>query len=277
MQEETKTMLTRRSLVLAGGAMLLLPAALRAQSPALGTAARPLHVGVTSGVHAQVLEAVRDVLKRDNFELKITEFADFIQPNVALAAKEIDVNTYQHQPFLDAQKQQRGYDFVPVGKTVLTVMAVFSKKVMKLTDLPSGARVAIPNDPTNGGRALLLLAKAGVIGLKPGVDFRATVADITENPKRIRIVELEAASIARSLADVDAAAITGNYAVPAGLNPLMEGLAVEGTDSAYTVLVVVRRGDENQPWAKRLADAYAHPDVKAFVEKTFGGAVIVGA
>jgi D-methionine transport system substrate-binding protein len=270
-------MLTKRSLIMAGGAAVLLPNLARAQAAEFGTTARPLRVGVTSGVHGQVLEVVRDVLARDNFHIKITEFADFIQPNVALAANEIDVNTYQHQPFLDAQKQQRGYDFVPIGKTVLTVMGVFSRKYKALADLPNGARVAIPNDPTNGGRALLLLAKAGVFKLKEGADFRATVADITENPKRIRIVELEAASIARSLDDVDAAAITGNYAVPAGLNPIRDGLAVEGADSVYTVLVVVRRGDESKPWATRLARAYADPAVKEFVEKTFGGSVIVGA
>ncbi|RKK05354.1 MetQ/NlpA family ABC transporter substrate-binding protein [Pseudoroseomonas wenyumeiae] len=268
----------RRPFLLAVAGGLFLPAALRAQGAAeIGTAARPLRVGVTSGVHAQVLEQVRDVLARENFVVKITEFADFIQPNVALAGGEIDINTYQHQPFLDAQKAQRGYDFVPVGKTVLTVMGVFSRKVKNLADLPNGARVAIPNDPTNGGRALLLLAKAGVFKLRDGADFKATVADIAENPKRIRIVELEAASIARSLDDVDAAAITGNYAVPAGLNPLKDGLAVEGADSAYTVLVVTRRGDENKPWAQKLARAYADPAVKAFVEKTFGGSVIVGA
>ncbi|WP_419896789.1 MetQ/NlpA family ABC transporter substrate-binding protein [Roseomonas sp. USHLN139] len=273
-------MLNRRSLILAGGA-LLLPAlrlpALAQGAAEFGTAARPLRVGVTAGVHGQVLEVVRDVLARDNFQIKITEFADFIQPNVALAAGEIDVNTYQHLPFLEAQRQQRGYKFAVVGKTVLTVMGVFSKKYTKLADLPNGARVAIPNDPTNGGRALLLLAKAGVFSLKPGADYRATIADITENPKRIRIVELEAASIARSLQDVDAAAITGNYAVPAGLNPLKEGLAVEGADSAYTVLVVTREGDEAKPWATKLARAYADPAVKEFCDKTFGGSVIVGA
>jgi D-methionine transport system substrate-binding protein len=268
----------RRPLLLAAAGGLFLPRVLRAQGAAqIGTAERPCRVGVTSGVHAQVLEQVRDVLARDNFIVKITEFADFIQPNVALAAGEIDVNTYQHQPFLDAQKQQRGYDFVPVGKTVLTVMGVFSRKVKKLSDLPNGARVAIPNDPTNGGRALLLLAKAGVFKLRDGADFKATIADITENPKRIRIVELEAASIARSLEDVDAAAITGNYAVPAGLNPVKDGLAVEGADSVYTVLVVTRRGDEAKPWAQKLARAYADPAVKDFVEKTFSGSVIVGA
>jgi D-methionine transport system substrate-binding protein len=273
-------MLNRRSLILAGGA-LLLPALRRpafAQGAAeFGTAGRPLRVGVTAGVHGQVLEVVRDVLARDNFQIRITEFADFVQPNVALAAGEIDVNTYQHRPFLEAQQAARGYKFAVVGKTVLTVMGVFSRKFAKLDDLPSGARLAIPNDPTNGGRALLLLAKAGLIGLKPGADYRATIADITENPKRIRILELEAASIARSLQDVDAAAITGNYAVPAGLNPLKEGLAVEGADSVYTVLVVTRAGDEASPWALRLARAYADPAVKAFCDTTFGGSVIVGA
>jgi D-methionine transport system substrate-binding protein len=272
----------RRRLILAATALAGLPiAATRAQQgggeAAFGTAQRPLRVGVTSGVHAEVLEKVRDILARDGFVLRITEFADFIQPNAALQAGELDVNTYQHLPFLEAQRQQRGYDFVPVGKTVLTLMAVFSRRHKNLADLPQGARVAIPNDPTNGGRALLLLSQAGVFKLRPGADYRATVADITENPKRIRIVELEAAQIARSLEDVDAAAITGNYAVPAGLNPLRDGLAAEGPESVYTVLVVVRRADAQQPWAQRLAQAYGHPEVKAFVEQKFGGAVIPGA
>ncbi|MBR0645514.1 MetQ/NlpA family ABC transporter substrate-binding protein [Plastoroseomonas hellenica] len=262
-------LLTRRGLT---AAALLLPAAARAQE--FGSAARPLRVGVTSGVHAQVLEKVRDVLARDGFTMRITEFGDFIQPNAALAAGEIDVNTYQHLPFLEAQRAQRGYDFVPVGRTVLTLLAIFSRRHRSLDALPQGARIAIPNDPTNGGRALLLLARAGVITLRPGVDYRATVADIAENPKRVRILELEAAQIARSVADVDAAAITGNYAVPAGLNPLRDGLIAEGADSVYSVLVVVRRADAEAPWARRLAAGYAHPEVKAFVEQSFGGAVI---
>ena len=245
----------------------------RAQAP-IGTAARPLRVGVTSGVHAQVLEKVQEVLARDGLVLKITEFGDFIQPNAALAAGELDANTYQHLPFLEAQKQQRGYDFVPVGRTVLTLLAVFSKKHTALDALPQGARIAIPNDPTNGGRALLLLAKGGVIGLRPGLDYRASIADITSNPKRIRILELEAAQIARSLEDVDAGAITGNYAVPAGLNPLKDGLVAEGVDSVYSVLVVVHRANAEAPWAKALAAAYARPEVKAFVESSFGGAII---
>ena len=228
-------------------------------------------------MHAQVLERVRDVLKRDGFIVRITEFGDFIQPNAALAAGELDANAYQHRPFLDSQVAQRGYDFAAVGRTVLTVMGVFSRRHRSLADLPQGARVAIPNDPTNGGRALLLLARAGVVRLTPGSDFRATVADIADNPRRVRIVELEAAQIARALDDVDAAAITGNYAVPAGLNPVREALAVETADSAYTVLVVVRRSDAEAAWAGRLALGYAHPEVKNYVEREFGGAVIAGS
>ncbi|NGM20330.1 metal ABC transporter substrate-binding protein [Roseomonas stagni] len=256
---------------------LLLPGLAVAQAPELGTAARPLRVGVTQGVHGQTFEKVREVLARDGFVTRGIEFGDFIQPNAALAAGDLDANAYQHLPFLEAQRAQRGYDFVPVGKTVLTLMGVFSRRHRDLTALPQGARIAIPNDPTNGGRALLLLSEAGVFRLRAGADHRATIADITENPKRIRIVELEAASIVRALEDVDAAAITGNFAVPAGLNPLRDALARETEQSVYTVLVVVRRADAERPWARRLAQGYAHPEVKAFVESTFGGAVISGA
>ncbi|WP_270935575.1 MetQ/NlpA family ABC transporter substrate-binding protein [Falsiroseomonas oryzae] len=256
---------------------LILPGLAAAQPAELGTAARPVRVGVTQGVHAQTFEKVREVLAREGFVTRGIEFGDFIQPNAALAAGDLDANAYQHLPFLEAQRAQRGYDFVPVGRTVLTLMGVFSRRHRSLDALPAGARIAIPNDPTNGGRALLLLAKAGAFRLRPGVDHRATVADIAENPKRIRIVELEAASIVRALEDVDAAAITGNFAVPAGLNPLRDALTRETEQSVYTVLVVVRRRDEQAPWARRLAQGYAHPEVRTFVQDTFGGAVIPGA
>ena len=255
----------------------LWPVSVLAQGSELGTQARPVRVGVTQGVHGQTFEKVRDLLAADGFFTRSIEFGDFIQPNAALQAGDLDANAYQHLPFLEAQRAQRGYDFVPVGKTVLTLMGVFSKKHRSLDALPNGARVAIPNDPTNGGRALLLLAQSGVFTLRPGADHRATVADIAANPKRIRIVELEAATIVRALEDVDAGAITGNYAVPAGLNPLRDAVARETEQSVYTCLVVVRRANENALWARRIAQAYARPEVKEFVERTFGGAVIVGA
>lgn len=267
-------MLLRRSILTLPA---LLPTLAAAQGAESGSAARPLRVGVTNGVHAQVFEKVSEVLARDGFITRAVEFGDFIQPNAALAAGDLDANAYQHLPFLEAQRAQRGYDFVPVGKTVLTLMGVFSRRHRSLADLPAGGRIAIPNDPTNGGRALLLLAQNGAFRLRDGADHRATVADIADNPKRFRIVELEAASIVRSLQDVDAGAITGNYAVPAGLNPMRDALARETEQSVYTVLVVVRRADQDKPWARRLASGYAHPEVHAFVETTFGGAVIPGA
>ncbi len=270
----TRRLLVQSSLVLPG-AVLLTRAALAADE--IGTAARPLRVGVTSGVHAQVLERVQGVLAPKGLVMKITEFGDFIQPNAALAGGDLDVNVYQHRPFLEQQEHDRGYKFAVVGRTVLTAMAVFSRQYKHVADLPSGARVAIPNDPTNGGRALLLLQQAGLFKLTPGADWNATEADIAENPKNIRIVELEAAQIARALGDVDAAAITGNYAVPAGLDPLHASLAVEKGDSAYCCLVVVRAGDEAKPWAKTLASGYADPGVKQWVLDTFKGAVVPGA
>ena len=173
---------------------------------------------------------------------------------------------------------------VPGPSPVRTVADLKGRSVATLKgqtghflDLPAGARVAIPNDPTNGGRALLLLQDGGLLTLVAGADTRASVADIAGNPKKIRIVELDAAQIARSLDDVDAAAITGNYAVPAGLDPLHDSLAVEKPDSAYCCLVVVRAGDEARPWAKTLAGGYADPGVKQWVIDTFKGAVVPGA
>ncbi len=263
-------MLRRRVLA----AALALPAVARAQD-------KPVRVGVTSGVHAQILERVRDAVQARGITLKITEFGDFIQPNAALASGDLDANTYQHQPFLDQQIKDRGYKLVPVGRTVMTAMAVFSRRAKQAADLPAGARVAIPNDPTNGGRALVLLAKAGLITLRDGGDFRSTVIDIQDNPKKLRIVELDAAQIARSLDDVDAGAVTGNYAVAAGLDPIHDSLVVEQAGPAlirqYCCLVVVRQGDEAKPWAQAMAAAYAEPGFKEWVTATFKGAVIPGA
>ena len=271
-------MLSRRLLL---AAPLALPALRRAHAQDAGTAARPLRVGVTAGVHAQVLERVADALKPQGLVLKVTEFGDFIQPNAALSGGDLDANTYQHQPFLDQQIKDRGYKLAPAGRTVMTAMAVFGSKVKSAADLPRGARVAIPNDPTNGGRALVLLAQAGLITLRNGGDFKSSVADILTNPKDLRITELEAAQIARSLPDVDAGAITGNYAVAAGLDPLRDSLVVEKAEPAlirqYCCLVVVRQGDEAKPWARQLAGAYADPALKDWVLQTFKGAVIPGA
>ena len=264
----------RRPLFLAAAGGLLLPAVTRAQTAEIGTAARPLKVGVTAGPHAQVMEKVRDIAARDGLVVRIIEFTDYIQPNVALAAGDLDVNSFQTQPFLDQQVRDRRLALVSVAKTLTFPMGIYSKKVKSVGELAQGARIAIPNDPTQGGRGLMLFAQAGAFTLPPGADVRVTVADIVSNPKRLRIVELEAAQLPRALDDVDASAINTNYALTAGLNPVRDAIAIEGADSPHSNRIVVRQGDEAKPWVKRLVAAYQNDEVKAFVAQTFGGSVI---
>ncbi|WP_253252212.1 MetQ/NlpA family ABC transporter substrate-binding protein, partial [Comamonas thiooxydans] len=158
-------------------------------------------VGVTAGPHAQIAEVAKQVAARQGLKVRLVEFGDFIQPNAALSTGDLDANIYQHQPFLDAQNKDRGYKLVPVAKAVNQQMGVYSRKVRKLADLKSGARVGIPNDPTNGSRALMVLAKQGLITLKADAGARASVLDITANPRKLRFVELEAAQLARALDD----------------------------------------------------------------------------
>ncbi|UFN48356.1 MetQ/NlpA family ABC transporter substrate-binding protein [Roseomonas sp. OT10] len=260
---------TRRAALAAALAMPF--AAARAEQ--IGTAARPLRVGATAGPHGQIMEKVREIAARDGFVIRVVEFSDYIQPNAALAAGDLDANSYQHQPFLDRTVQDRGLKLVSVAKGMVFPMAVYSRRHKALADVPQGGRVAIPNDPTNGGRALLLLASAGLLTLTPGVDYRATIADIVQNPKRLRIVELEAAQIPRVLDEVDLAAINTNFAIAASLNPVRDSLARERAESPYANVIAVREQDRNAPWLPRLLAAYQNDEIKAFVRDTFQGSV----
>lgn len=274
------TMLTRRAALAAGTATLLLPAAAGAQQAEIGTSQRPLRMGVTAGPHAQVMEKVREIAARQDgpargLVLRIIEFTDYIQPNVALASGDLDANSYQHQPFLDQQIRDRRLPLVSVGKTMIFPMGIYSRRHRSLATLATGSRVAIPNDPTNGGRALALLAANDAFKLRSGVQpVQATVADIAENPRRIRVVELEAAQLPRALDEVEAAAINTNYAVPAGLNPVRDAIALESSDSPYANVIVVRQQDQQAPWVQRLLAAYHTDEVKAFVRETFQGAAV---
>ena len=262
-------MISRRPLILAG---LALPAVAQAQD--IGSAQRPLRVGVTAGPHAQVMEKVREIAARDGLAIRIVEFQDYIQPNAALAAGDLDANSYQHQPFLDQQVRDRRLPLVALGKTLIFPMGLYSKRHRSLADVPQGGRIAIPNDPTNGGRALVLLAANGAFTLREGADFRATVADIAANPRRLRIVELEAAQLPRTLDEVEAATINTNYAISAGLNPVRDAIAIENAESPYANLIAVRQQDREAPWARRLLAAYQTQEVKDFVAATFQGAVV---
>ena len=237
---------------------------------------KPLKVGVTAGPHAQIFEQVKKIAEKDGLKIQIVEFSDYIQPNAALASGDLDLNSYQHKPFLDQQVKDRGYKIVSVGNTVNFPIGIYSKKVKSLADLKEGAKVGIPNDPTNGGRVLLVLQDKGLVKLKPEAGLKATPLDVVDNPKKIRFVELDAAQLPRSLDDLDAAAINTNFALQAGLNPAKDAIAQESAKSPYVNLLAVREQDKDKPWVAKLVKAYHSEEIRQYVQTEFKGAVLSG-
>jgi len=258
--------------------MLKTIAALGAATLVLSTGAgaqeKPIKVGVTGGPHAQIMEQVKKVAAKDGLNIQVVEFSDYIQPNAALQAGDLAANSYQHLPYLEAQIKDRGYKFSNAGFTVTFPMGVYSKKVKSLDQLKNGARVGVPNDPTNGGRGLLLLQAKGLIKLRPDAGLKATPLDIVANPRKLKIVELDAAQLPRSLDDLDAAAINGNYAESAGLSPTRDAIATEGPTGPYANLLAVRTADKDKPWVAKLVKAYHSPEVKQYITTTFKESVI---
>ncbi len=236
--------------------------------------AETIKVGVTPGEHAEIMEKVKDVAAKKGLDIEILEFSDYVVPNQALADGDLQANSFQHQPYLDNQVADRGFDIVSVGTTITTPMGVYSKKVKSLDELKDGASVAIPNDPTNGGRALLVLASKGLIKVKPEAGLKVTPNDITENPKNIQFSELDAAQLPRSLDDVDAAVINTNYAMEAGLHPKTDAIAIEGEKSPYANVIAVRRADKDAPWVKTLVESYHDASIRSFITDKFKGALI---
>ena len=236
-----------------------------------------IKVGTIGGPDAQIWEVVTKVAKREGLNVKVVEFNDYVQPNAALDAGDLDANSFQHQPYLDSQIKQRGYKIVNAGLTYISPLGIYSKKLKSLKDLPQGAKVAVPNDPSNENRALLLLQTQGVIKLKAGAGTNgnnATALDVAENPKKIKLVELDAAQLPRSLADVDAAAINTNFALSAGLQPTKDAIALEDIHSPYANLIAVRTQDKDKPWVKKLVAAYQSEDVRQFIKTQFKGSVV---
>ena len=262
-----KRQLLKTTLALTLGAALALPTL--AQD-------KPLKIGVTAGPHAQIFEQVKKVAEKDGLKIQVIEFSDYVQPNAALAAGDLDANSYQHKPYLDQQIADRGYKFSPVGYTVNFPIGIYSKKVKSLKDLPEGAKVGIPNDPTNGGRVLLVLQDQGLIQLRPGAGLKATPLDVVGNPKKLKFVELDAAQLPRSLDDLDASAINTNYAIPAGLNPGKDAIARESAKSPYVNLIAVRSADKDKPWVAQLVKAYHSDTVRQFIQTEFKGSVVPG-
>ena len=237
---------------------------------------KPIKIGVTAGPHAQILEQVKKIAERDGLKIQVVEFSDYIQPNAALASGDLDANSYQHKPFLDQQVKDRGYKITSVGYTVNFPIGIYSKKVKSVKDLKQGARFGIPNDPTNGGRALLLLQDQGLIKLKASAGLKATPLDVVENPKKLKFVELEAAQLPRTLDDLDAAAINTNYAMPAGLQPGKDSIARESAKSPYVNVLAVRDQDKDKPWVAKLLKAYQSEEIRHYVQTEFKGAVVPG-
>ncbi len=237
--------------------------------------AKAIKVGATAVPHAEILEIVKPILAKDGINLEIVEFSDYVQPNLALNDKELDANFFQHEPYLlNFVEEHKEVKLKNAAGIHIEPMGIYSRRVTSLKDLPLGASIAIPNDPTNGGRALLLLEKAGLITLKEGVKEKATVADVTKNDLGIKFNEVEAAQVPRTLEDVDAAIINTNYAMQIDLVPTKDALFMEDSTSPYVNIIAVREGDENRPEIQALIKAVKSDEVKKFIEDKYKGAVV---
>ena len=256
----------RRALL--GAAMAALSAL---AAPAQGETIR---VGVTAGPHAEVLGAVRKVAAERGLDLKVIEFTDYVIPNQALAAGDLDANSFQHEPYLKNQISKTGWTLVKAATTTASPQGIYSKRYKRIDDLPAGATIAIQNDPSNGARSLQILDANGVIKLKDPKNISSTLADIADNPKRFRFVELDAAQLARSLDDVDAASINNNYAIQAGLSPVTDALIKEPVEGPWVNIIAVREQDADKPWVKAFVDAYRSQPVKDFILARFKGAYV---
>lgn len=242
----------------------------------LAMAEGTIKVGVTPGVHEEIMELLQDILAKDGIKVEIVTFQDYVTPNLALAQGDIDVNSYQHEPFLVSFATERKLNLVKLAPTISFPIGIYSRRIKSLDELKNRDVLAIPNDPTNGGRVLVLLEKAGLIKLRPGVGVKATAFDIAQNPRDLVIKELDAAQLPRALEDVDAAAINTNYAIEAGLNPVRDSIYLEGSDSPYVNILAVRKGDESNPLLLALVRAYHSQEVIDFVTQKYDGSLIPG-
>lgn len=234
-------------------------------------------IGASPSPHAEILNHFADEFEAEGYKLEVVEFTDYVQPNNALEAGEIDANYFQHKPYLDNFNEENGTHLVSAGAVHYEPMGIFADKLDTLDGIPNGGSVAVPNDTTNEARALLLLQENGLITLADGADITATAADIVDNPKNLEIVEIEAAQIPRSLPDVDLAVINGNYALDAGLN-FDDALVVEAADSlaaqTYANVIAVREGDEESEKTQTIMKILTSDEAKQYIEETFGGAVL---
>ncbi len=237
-----------------------------------------IRVAATAVPHAEILEVAKEVLAKEGYELEIVVYTDYVQPNLVVDKGELDANYFQHTPYMDQFNAENGTKIVSAGLIHYEPFGIFAGKTASIDALPDGAQISIPNDATNGARALLLLQQEGILKLKDGAGIEATVYDIVENPKNVQIVEMEAAQLTISLQDVDLSVINGNYALAAGLNPAADALALEDASGTaaqtFANLVGVKEGNENSPAIKALVAALQSEQVKNFINEKYQGSVV---
>ncbi len=231
-------------------------------------------VAATAVPHAEILEVVKPILEKEGVKLDVRVFNDYVQPNDQLVQKQVDANYFQTEPYLDAYNRDRKTGLVTVVGVHIEPFGAYSRRVKSLAELPDGADVVIPNDPSNNSRALILLDKAGVIKLKDPTNSLSTQRDIVDNPKQLKFRELDSAMLPRVLDQVDLALINTNYALDAGLDPTRDALAIESKDSPYVNFLVARPDNRDDARVQKLARALTGPEVKAFIEQKYKGAVL---
>lgn len=245
--------------------------------PAASSAAaekKEITVGATAGPHAEVVEAAAKEAQAHGLKVNVKEFTDYITPDQALADGALDLAVYQHEPFMQNFNKQHNTNLVSIGKAILMRMGIYSNKYKDVKDIPDGAVISIPNDPTNEGRGLQLLEKAGLIKLKEGVGMKATPADVVENPKNLQFRELEAAQLPRSLDDVAASVITMNYVMSSGLSPKDQGIFLEPKDTPLAVMIIAaREKDKDNPTYKKFVQYYQSESVKKFITEKYKGTI----
>ncbi|KXB64754.1 NLPA lipoprotein [Parvimonas sp. KA00067] len=228
-------------------------------------------IGVSPEPHQKLVELVKEDLEKEGIKLDIVTFTDYIQPNLALDAKELDLNFFQHKPYLDEFNNKKNTKLSVLGNVHVEPMGLYLNNASEIKD---GAEIAIPNDPSNGARALILLDKNGIIKLKDNTNILSSVNDIKENPKKIKFTEVEAAQLPRIIKDIDGAVINGNYAIEAGLSPTKDAKLIEGKDSPYANIITVRTGEENNETYKKVLKALQSEKVKDYINKTYNGGIV---
>lgn len=265
------TLFTRRAALAALAVAAAAVSTFSLPAPGLAEDKKELKVGIISGEDEDVWRVVIAEAAKKGLTIEAVVFNDYTQPNEALARGEIDANAFQHLPYLENQVQQHGYKIVPIGYTAVWPIGLYSKKHAKVADLPDGAAIGVPNDPSNEGRALRVLQNEGLIKLKDGTGILATIADIAENPKNLEIKELDAGIVGRSVDDLDAAIVNTDWALKSGLTPENRIAQEPIDDNPYRNFIAVREESKDEPWVKPLVEAYQNDVVKAEFDRVYKG------